>query len=126
MINKFRELEKIHITLLEKERFKEIESQQRGSAKTHKLHYERLVLEASNEAERYCKFNTDNSCVNVSYAGKGGYQMENVKEPNEEETMLVENIVKDHHSIMMIGTTEITMEAIEAVKKKEYSSRKKT
>ena len=39
--------------------------------------------------------------------------MENVKEPNEEETMLVENIVKDHHYIMMTGIMEITMESVE-------------
>lgn len=36
-----------------------------------------------------------------------------------EETMLSQSIVKNHHSIMMIGTVEITMEAVEAVKKEE-------
>ena len=60
-----------------------------------------------------------NSCVNVSHAGKRGQQMENVKEPNEEETMLAENIVKDHHYIMMIGTMEITMESVEMTTEKE-------
>ena len=53
--------------------------------------------------------NTDNSCVN--YVGKEGQQMENVRESNERETMLDENIVEDHHSIMVIGTMEITLEA---------------
>jgi len=33
--------------------------------------------------------------------------------------MLAENIVKDHHSIMKIGTMEITREAIEVVNKEE-------
>ena len=33
--------------------------------------------------------------------------------------MLAENIVKDHHSIMMIGTMEITRETVEAVNKEE-------
>ena len=33
--------------------------------------------------------------------------------------MLAENIVKDHHSIMMISTIEITRETIEAVNKEE-------
>ena len=33
--------------------------------------------------------------------------------------MLAENIVKDHHFIMMIRTMEITMEVIEAVNKEE-------
>ena len=66
-----------------------------------------------------------NSCVNVSYVGKGGQQMENVKEANEEETMLAESIVKDHHSIMMIGTMEITMEVVEAVNKKNIAQGRK-
>ena len=33
--------------------------------------------------------------------------------------MLVKNIVKDHHSIMMIGTMEINREVVEAVNKEE-------
>ena len=37
----------------------------------------------------------------------------------EEETMLTKNIVKDHQFIMMIGTMEIAMEAVETVKEKE-------
>ena len=49
MINKFRELEQIHIALLEKERLKGIESQQRGFVETQKVHCEILVLEASNK-----------------------------------------------------------------------------
>lgn len=60
------------------------------------------------EALKPCIFNSDNSYVN--YAGKGGQQMENVRESNEKETMLAKNIVKDHHSIMVIGTMEITLE----------------
>lgn len=42
-----------------------------------------------------------------------------IKGKLEEETMLSKNIVKDHHSIMMIGIMEITMEDVEAVKKEE-------
>ena len=65
-----------------------------------KQHTEMLLEEE--ETLRSCIFNTYNSCVN--YAGKGGQQMENVREYNEKETMLAKNIVKDHHSIMVIGT----------------------
>ena len=36
--------------------------------------------------------------------------MKNVREFNEKDTMLAQNIVKDHHSIMVIGTMEITLE----------------
>ena len=73
------------------------------------------------EALRRCIFNTDNSCVNIIYVGKGGQQMENVRESNEKETMLVENIVKDHHSIMVIGTMNITLETREEGNKKILS-----
>jgi len=37
----------------------------------------------------------------------------------EEETMLAENIVKDHQFTMMMGTVEIAMEAIEIVSEEE-------
>jgi len=47
MMNEFRELEQIHIDLLEKERLKGMESQQEG-----------LVLGASKEDERYCILKT--------------------------------------------------------------------
>ena len=56
LINKFRELEKRNIDLLEKERLKGIESQQKGSAEIQKVHCEIFVLEASNEAKRSCIF----------------------------------------------------------------------
>ena len=69
------------------------------------------MLPEEEEALKPCIFNIDNSCVN--YVGKGGQKMENIKEPNEGETMLAENIVKDHHSIMVIGTMEITMEYVD-------------
>ena len=67
------------------------------------------MLPEEEEVLKPCNFNTDDSCVN--YAGKGGQQMENVREFNKRETMLDENIVEDHHSIMVIGTMEITLEA---------------
>ena len=66
------------------------------------------MLPKEEEALKPCIFNTDNSCVN--YAGKRGQQMKNIRESNKKEIMLVENIVKDHHSIMMIGTMEINLE----------------
>ena len=71
-----------------------------------KQHTEMLAEEE--EALKPCIFNIDNSCVN--YAGKEGQQMKNVRKSNERETMLDENIVEDHHSIMVIGTMEITLE----------------
>ena len=49
----------------------------------------------------------------------GEGKQQEIKGKLEEETMLAENIVKDHHSIMMIGTVEITREAIAAVNKEE-------
>ena len=47
LINEFRELEQIHIDLLKKERLREMESQQEGSAKIQKTYDGGLVLEAS-------------------------------------------------------------------------------
>ena len=66
------------------------------------------VLPEEEETLKPCIFNTDNSCVN--YAGKEGQQMKNVKEFNEKETMLAENIVEGHHYVMVIETMEITLE----------------
>ena len=63
LIKKFRELEKRHIDLLEKERLKGVESQQKGSIENQKVHCERLVLEASNETERSCIFKTNDLCM---------------------------------------------------------------
>jgi len=45
-----------------------------------------------------------------------------IKGKFKEETMLVENIVKDHHFIMMIGPVEITREVVEAVDKEGLKS----
>jgi len=50
-VNEFRELEQIHIYLLEKERLIEIESQQRRSTEIQKIYDGILVLEASKEDE---------------------------------------------------------------------------
>ena len=63
LMNKFRELEHIHISLLEKERLKGIESQQIGSVGNQKVHYERLVLEEENETKRSCVFKTNYLCM---------------------------------------------------------------
>ena len=63
------------------------------------------------EVLRSCNFNADNSYVN--YAGKEGQQMENFREFNERETMLAENIVEDHHSIMVIGTMKAGRKTVE-------------
>ena len=63
LINKFRELEKKHIDLLEKERLKGIKSQQKGSAENQKVHCEILVLEVSNKTERSCIFKTNDLCM---------------------------------------------------------------
>ena len=65
MINKFRELEQIHINFLEKERLKGFESPQKGSLQTQKVHCEKLVLEASNKTERSCIFKTNDLCMIV-------------------------------------------------------------
>ena len=56
LMNEFRELEQIHIDLLEKDKIKGMESQQRGSAEIQKVYDGRFVLEASKEAERSCIF----------------------------------------------------------------------
>jgi len=58
MMNEFRELEKIHIDLLEKERLKGMESQQEGSAEIQKIYDGILVLGASKEDEMYCILKT--------------------------------------------------------------------
>ena len=63
LINEFRELEKRHIELLEKERLKGIESQQKGSVEDQNVHCEGLVLEASNKTERSCIFKTKDLCM---------------------------------------------------------------
>ena len=48
-----KKLEKIHISLLEKENFIGIESQQRVFVETHKFHGGNFVLEASKETESF-------------------------------------------------------------------------
>lgn len=58
-------LEKIHMSLLEKERLIGIESQQRGFAETQKFHGGNLVLEASKETERSGILKTDSFSVNT-------------------------------------------------------------
>ena len=63
LINELRELEKRHIEFFEKERLKGIESKQKGSVENQKVHCERLVLEASNEAERSCIFKNNYFCM---------------------------------------------------------------
>jgi hypothetical protein len=49
----------------------------------------------------------------------GEDKQQEIKGKLEEETMLAENIVKDHQFTMMIGTVEIAMETVETVSKKE-------
>ena len=56
LINEFIEIEQIHISLLEKERLKGIESQQRGFAETQKFLGGNLVLGASKATERFDYF----------------------------------------------------------------------
>ena len=62
-MNEFRELEKIHINLLEKKRLKGMQSHQEGSAEFQKIYDGRLVLEASKEDEGSCILKIDNCCV---------------------------------------------------------------
>ena len=66
LINKFIELEQIHISLLEKETLKGVESQQIGSFGNQKVHCGRLMLEEENETERSCVLKTNDLCVNSS------------------------------------------------------------
>jgi len=49
----------------------------------------------------------------------GGGKKQEIKGKLGEETMLAENIVKDHQFTMMIGTVEIAMEVVETIRKKE-------
>ena len=63
MMNEFRELEKIHIYLLEKKTLKGMESQQEGSAEIQNIYDGILVLEASQEDGRYCFFKIDDCCM---------------------------------------------------------------
>ena len=67
------------------------------------------VLSEEEEVLRPCNFSAEISCVN--YAGKEEQQMEIARKVNKKETMLAENIVKDHHFNMVIRTVEMTLEA---------------
>ena len=99
-----------------------------------------MTNEASSETKRSYVIKTDGLCMIAGTAeGKQPFEdvfgidedlevkddKENFSEEEEfdwiqqEETMLAENIIKDHHSIMMIGTMEITRETFEAVIKKK-------
>lgn len=71
LIREFRELEQIHIDLLEKERLKGMESQQEGSAEIQKIYDGRLVLEASKENEMYCILKTESCWVFAGYENLG-------------------------------------------------------
>lgn len=53
--------------------------------------------------------------VEATYKGKKGQPMKIVKEVQEEETIISENIVKNHHVVMMIGMIESTVGDVELI-----------
>ena len=65
LMKKFKEIEQIHISLLEKERLKGVKSQQIRSARNQKVHCGRLMLEERNETEKSCCFKTNYLCLNA-------------------------------------------------------------
>lgn len=67
LMHEFKELEQIHISLLEKKRLKGIESHQEESIEIEKICDGGLVLEASKENRRYCILKTKSCCVFVGH-----------------------------------------------------------
>jgi len=53
--------------------------------------------------------------VKATYKGEKGQPMKIVKEVHEQETMISENIVKDHHVVMMIGMIKSIMGDVELI-----------
>ena len=123
------EVDRSHIQLVEdvkqlSEGLEEIEKETIEEFLNHMNDLEQqgdMMAEPSSETIGSYIFKTDSLCMMADIAGEKqpfedifrGDKQQGTEGKLEEETMLAENIVKDHQFTMMIAIVEVTMEAVE-------------